>query len=177
MLAGHDAILAADIGGTNIRIGVVDLKMKKKGEISKAAVWKHRIGAIGRRADARGGSQAHGHVANELIEQAADEKLKLAPFVGVGCPGLIDERGVIVSGGQNLPGNWEGEDFSLADELTHRCRNSKATSRGRHPQRCRGPGSERSARHDRRPPLGRPYHRHRPRRRPLHQAKERGEPS
>lgn len=33
---------------------------------------------------------------------------------------LIDERGVIVSGGQNLPGNWEGEGFNLARELTHR---------------------------------------------------------
>jgi predicted NBD/HSP70 family sugar kinase len=121
VLAGHDAILAADIGGTNIRIGVVDLKMKKKGDISKAAVWKHlhwrhrddeptREEALKRMAK----------MANELIEEAAAEKLKLAPFVGVGCPGLIDERGVIVTGGQNLPGNWEGEDFNLAHELTHR---------------------------------------------------------
>jgi predicted NBD/HSP70 family sugar kinase len=121
VLAGHDAILAADIGGTNIRIGVVDLKMKKKGDISKAAVWKHlhwrhrddeptREEALKRMAK----------MANELIEEAAAEKFKLAPFVGVGCPGLIDERGVIVTGGQNLPGNWEGEDFNLAHELTHR---------------------------------------------------------
>ncbi len=121
VLAGHDAILAADIGGTNIRIGVVDLKMKKKGDISKAAVWKHlhwrhrddeptREQALERMAE----------MAKELIDLAAGEKLKLAPFVGVGCPGLIDERGIIVSGGQNLPGNWEGEGFNLAHELTHR---------------------------------------------------------
>ncbi len=121
VLAGHDAILAADIGGTNIRIGVVDLKMKKKGDVSKAAVWKHlhwrhrddeptREQALERMAE----------MARELIELAAAEKLKLAPFVGVGCPGLIDERGVIVSGGQNLPGNWEGENFNFAHELTHR---------------------------------------------------------
>ena len=25
-----------------------------------------------------------------------------------------------MSGGQNLPGNWEGESFNLAHELTHR---------------------------------------------------------
>jgi predicted NBD/HSP70 family sugar kinase len=121
VLAGHDAILAADIGGTNIRIGVVDLKIKKKGDISKATVWKHlhwrhrddeptREEALKRMAK----------MANELIEEAAAEKFKLAPFVGVGCPGLIDERGVIMTGGQNLPGNWEGEDFNLAHELTHR---------------------------------------------------------
>ena len=40
--------------------------------------------------------------------------MKLAPFIGIGCPGLIDEHGTILKGGQNLPGNWEGEDFHLA---------------------------------------------------------------
>jgi predicted NBD/HSP70 family sugar kinase len=121
VLAGHDAILAADIGGTNIRVGVVDLKMKKKGDVAKATVWKHlhwrhrddkptREQALDRIAD----------MAKELIELAAAEKLKLAPFVGIGCPGLIDEHGVIKTGGQNLPGNWEGEEFSLARELARR---------------------------------------------------------
>ena len=48
------------------------------------------------------------------------DKLKLAPFVGVACPGLIDEHGTIVRGGQNLPGNWEGEDFNLPHEIAKR---------------------------------------------------------
>ncbi len=121
VLAGHDAILAADIGGTNIRVGIVDLKLKKKGDVTKAAVWKHlhwrhrdeqptREQALDRMAG----------MARELVEAAGAEKLKLAPFVGIGCPGLIDEHGIIRSGGQNLPGNWEGEDFNLARELGHR---------------------------------------------------------
>ena len=121
VLAGHDAILAADIGGTNIRVGVVDLKMKKKGDVTKAAVWKHlhwrhrdeeptREQALDRMAE----------MARELIELAGIEKLKLAPFVGIGCPGLIDEHGIIQTGGQNLPGNWEGEGFNLAHELKSR---------------------------------------------------------
>jgi predicted NBD/HSP70 family sugar kinase len=121
VLAGHDAILAADIGGTNIRVGVVDLKMKKKGDIAKAAVWKYlhwrhrddeptREQALERMAD----------MARELIELAGIEKLKLAPFVGIACPGLIDEHGIIQSGGQNLPGNWEGPGFNLAHELGSR---------------------------------------------------------
>lgn len=121
VLAGHDAILAADIGGTNIRVGVVDLKMKKKGDVSKAAVWKllhwrHRDDEPTREE----ALERMAKMAKELIDLAAAEKLKLAPFVGVGCPGLIDERGVIVTGGQNLPGNWEGEGFNLAHELAHR---------------------------------------------------------
>ncbi|WP_421994554.1 ROK family protein [Reyranella sp.] len=122
VLAGHDAILAADIGGTNIRVGVIDLKMKKSGDVTKAAVWKHlhwrhrddeptREQALDRMAE----------MARELIELADGEKLKLAPFVGIGCPGLIDEHGLIVNGGQNLPGgNWHEKDFNLSAALARR---------------------------------------------------------
>ena len=120
VLAGHDAILAADRGGTNLRVGVVELNMKK-GDLSKAAVlkylhWRHRDDTPTRdEALARIATMAE-----ELMEEAAAQKLKLAPFVGIGCPGLIDEHGIIVSGGQNLPGNWEGAGFNLAAELASR---------------------------------------------------------
>jgi len=60
------------------------------------------------------------HMLKELIGSAEAAKLKLAPFVGVACPGLIDERGTILRGGQNLPGNWEGEDFNLPHEISTR---------------------------------------------------------
>ncbi len=120
VLAGHDAILAADVGGTNLRVGIVELNMKK-GVLSKAAAWKHlhwrhrddeptRDEALARMAE----------MAIELIELAGKEKIRLAPFVGIGCPGLIDEHGVICTGGQNLPGNWEGEDFNLPQEIARR---------------------------------------------------------
>src|SRR3954468_9443030 len=36
----HDSILAVDIGGTNIRCGVVETNWKKAKNLSKAAVWK-----------------------------------------------------------------------------------------------------------------------------------------
>jgi hypothetical protein len=117
VLAGHDAILAADVGGTNLRVGVVELNLKK-GDLSKAAVWKHLHWR--HRDDRPTREQAldrMGAMAVELIELAGKEKIKLAPFVGVGCPGLIDEHGAILNGGQNLPGNWEGPDFSLAHEI------------------------------------------------------------
>src|SRR5437868_4268725 len=35
----HDSILAVDIGGTNIRCGVVETNWKKAEDLSKAAVW------------------------------------------------------------------------------------------------------------------------------------------
>lgn len=121
VLAGHDAILAADIGGTNIRVGAVDLKLKKKGDVAKAVVWKHRHWRHDDEKPTREQAMERmAEMAKELIAEAAAEKLKLAPFVGIGCPGLIDEHGVIVTGGQNLPGNWEGKDFNLAREMTRR---------------------------------------------------------
>jgi hypothetical protein len=120
VLAGHDAILAADVGGTNLRVGIVELNMKK-GDLSKAAVWKHLHWR--HRDDHPTREQALERMAAmaiELIGLAGNEKIKLAPFVGIGCPGLIDEHGVIVTGGQNLPVNWEGEGFNLAREMTRR---------------------------------------------------------
>src|SRR5579864_6884272 len=53
----------------------------------------------------------------DLIDHAERKKLKLAPFIGIGCPGLIAEDGSIERGGQNLPGNWESEKFNLPRAL------------------------------------------------------------
>jgi hypothetical protein len=39
-LSGHEAMLAVDIGGSNIRAGVVCLNAKRSGDLSKADVWK-----------------------------------------------------------------------------------------------------------------------------------------
>jgi len=36
----HDSILAVDIGGTNIRCGLVETRWKKAPDLSKASVWK-----------------------------------------------------------------------------------------------------------------------------------------
>lgn len=120
MLAGHDAIAAVDIGGTNIRAGIVELKMRK-GDVSKAAVWKSQHWR--HRDDEPGREEAIERLAEmvtSLMERAADAKLKVAPFVGIGCPGLIDEHGSILNGGQNLPGNWEEEGFRLDAALAGR---------------------------------------------------------
>ena len=41
----------------------------------------------------------------------------LAPFIGLGCPGVIRPDGSIERGGQNLPGNWETKSFNLPQRL------------------------------------------------------------
>jgi predicted NBD/HSP70 family sugar kinase len=56
----------------------------------------------------------------ELTVRAAKKKLRLAPVIAVGCPGLIANDGWIKRGAQNLPGNWEAEDFNLTESLHER---------------------------------------------------------
>jgi hypothetical protein len=53
----------------------------------------------------------------ELIADADSEGFKLAPFVGIACPGVINEDGSIAKGAQNLPGNWESSKFNLPASL------------------------------------------------------------
>jgi predicted NBD/HSP70 family sugar kinase len=55
-----------------------------------------------------------------VVRRAAKHNLVLAPFVGVGCPGVIAGDGSIERGGQNLPGNWESSRFNLPAELRER---------------------------------------------------------
>ena len=48
-----------------------------------------------------------------LIAAAAKKRMKLAPFIGIGCPGVIEADGSIDRGAENLPGNWESSKFNL----------------------------------------------------------------
>lgn len=118
MLAGHDSILAVDIGGTNIRAGIVELNLKKKPDLSAAAVgpfelWRHREDQP-KRDDA---VERLLEMLLTLIKRAGKDGLNLAPFVGIGCPGVIRPDGSIERGGQNLPGNWESKRFNLPQQV------------------------------------------------------------
>lgn len=114
MFANYDHILAVDIGGTNIRAGLVRLNLEKADDLSKARIeamdlWKHgeddpaRDDAVERLVE----------MLKELIEKAGKEGFNLAPFIGIGCPGTIAGDGSIEDGAQNLPGNWESSRFNL----------------------------------------------------------------
>ncbi|HEX7564005.1 MAG TPA: ROK family protein [Bradyrhizobium sp.] len=114
----HDSILAVDIGGTNIRCGVVETRWKKAPDLSKASVWKSELW---RHADdeptREGAVKRLVKMLKELIGAADAEGLKLAPFIGIACPGVINEDGSIEKGAQNLPGNWESSKFNLPASL------------------------------------------------------------
>ena len=119
MFEAHDAILAVDIGGTNIRAGVVALNLKKAADLSKAAVWKFELWRHGEEKKVKREAAIKELVGmlEELIARAGKEGLKLAPFIGVGCPGIIEADGTIDRGAQNLPGNWESSRFNLPHAL------------------------------------------------------------
>ena len=53
----------------------------------------------------------------DLIAKAEKEGFKLAPFIGIACPGIINGDGSIAKGAQNLPGNWESSKFNLPASL------------------------------------------------------------
>lgn len=118
IFSGHDSLLAVDIGGTNIRVGLVELNLKKKKDLSQAEVaglevWCHREDKPGREEAV----ERMAKMLQAMVAKAEAEKRALAPFIGIGCPGIIEEDGSIDRGGQNLPGNWESRRFNLPRAL------------------------------------------------------------
>jgi hypothetical protein len=118
IFSGHDGILAVDIGGTNIRAGLVAIGGKRGGDLSKtkvehAELWRHADDKPGREEAV----ERLAKMLENLVRRADKEKHRLAPFIGIGCPGLINEDGSIERGGQNLPGNWESARFNLPQRI------------------------------------------------------------
>ncbi|MFB9268869.1 ROK family protein [Bradyrhizobium erythrophlei] len=114
----HDSILAVDIGGTNIRCGVVETRWKKAPDLSKASVWKSELWRHADDEPTRDGAVKRlVKMLKDLIAATEAEGMKLAPFIGIACPGVIKEDGGIEKGAQNLPGNWESSTFNLPASL------------------------------------------------------------
>ena len=97
---------------------MVETRWKKASDLSKAAVWKSELW---RHADdeptREGAVKRLAKMLKSLIAAADAEGLKLAPFIGIACPGVINEDGSIEKGAQNLPGNWESSKFNLPASL------------------------------------------------------------
>jgi hypothetical protein len=121
MFSGYDSLLAVDIGGSNMRAGVVVTNLKKAADLSRSEVWRSEIWRHCDEDPMPSRDEAVERLVgmlNDLIHRADRANLTLAPFIGIGCPGMIEADGTIDRGGQNLPGNWEGSDFNLADRVT-----------------------------------------------------------
>ena len=110
----YDSLVAVDIGGSNIRAGILELRQDKAADLSRARVWESELW---RHADDEPSRDVAikrlGKMLKDQIAKAEKAGLKVAPFIGVGCPGLIQPDGSIDRGAQNLPGNWESSRFNL----------------------------------------------------------------
>lgn len=117
----YDSALTVDIGGSNIRAGILRLNRHKAADLSRSEViaselWRYRDVEPKR-------DEALDHLGGMLrllVGHAEDRKLKLAPIIGIGCPGRIAEDGGIENGTQNLPGNWEAKGFHLPEAVRER---------------------------------------------------------
>lgn len=120
MLNGHEAMLAVDIGGTNVRAGIVEFGKGKDRDLGEthvrdAILWRHADDEPSRTATI----EKLASMLEELAEKAGSARLKLAPLIGIGCPGTVEADGSLLRGGQNLPGgNWESDHFNLPAALT-----------------------------------------------------------
>lgn len=116
----YDAFLAVDVGGTNLRCGIVEHALREAPDGANARTlehmhWRHAEDEPGRdEAVLRMAGMLNG-----LTAQARTLGLKLAPFVGIACPGVMQPDGSIVQGAQNLPGDWEAP-FNLPRALAAR---------------------------------------------------------
>jgi hypothetical protein len=83
-------------------------------DIAKAKVWKFELWRYCDEKLTRDAAvEGIVRMLKRLISRAKRANLKLAPFIGIGCPGKIEADGSIETGGQNLPGNWESSRFNL----------------------------------------------------------------
>lgn len=116
----RDAFLAVDVGGTNIRCGIVEHRLRRSptgagARVIESMIWRHADDAPSR-------GQAVVRLAamlNALSAFARTLGLRLSPFVGIACPGQVERDGSLSAGAQNLPGDWE-RPFNLPDALAAR---------------------------------------------------------
>lgn len=118
----RQAFLAVDIGGTNVRCGIVvpagaqalcrSGGVQADGSIDRVIQrekWRHAD------SDAPQSDLVEGIVSmlRRLIDHASEQRIALLPFIGIACPGVICSDGSIARGAQNLPGDWDRASFHL----------------------------------------------------------------
>ncbi len=119
VLRGHTSMLAVDIGGTNLRVGVLKLNLGRAPDLSECRVWQSDIWRHAEDAPKRT-ETVDGllHTLEHFVRRARDSRIALAPLIGIGCPGVINPDGSILRGAMNLPGgNWESERFNLPEAV------------------------------------------------------------
>jgi hypothetical protein len=118
LFKGSDFIIGIDIGGSNFRCGLIELNLSKARDLGKATVikmelWRHADEKV----DEDGSTATLGKMVNDLLAYAAKKGMRVAPYIGVGCPGTILEDGKLEGGTLNLPGDWGGQGFNIVNRI------------------------------------------------------------
>jgi predicted NBD/HSP70 family sugar kinase len=97
------------------------MRMKRAKDMSRAKVlrrekWRHKDDKPNRKALI----DRLAEMLETQIRYCKKKGIRLAPYIGIACPGLIAKDGSISRGAQNLPGNWESDNFHLPSELCKR---------------------------------------------------------
>jgi hypothetical protein len=100
---------------------VIELNLKKSSELAKAKIVKSDLWRHGDDdPDRETATKRLIEMLEDLIEWGRKNEMELAPVVGIGCPGVINNDGSIERGSQNLPGNWESSRFNLPQLIRER---------------------------------------------------------
>jgi hypothetical protein len=116
-LRAHSQLLAADIGGSSIRVGLVDFSSKRPHKLTKATIAAHEEWKHGDETDEPTRDEAVHKLAQMLDRMRKKAGDHLAPIITIACPGRIMTNGDIRDGTQNLPGDWNEETFNLPAAL------------------------------------------------------------
>jgi hypothetical protein len=121
-LAEADAVLTVDLGGTSFRAGVVLPRLGVARDLSAAGVWRDARWRHANEQPERGEALTRlATMLTDLATAAAQAGLRLAPHLGVGCPGVVAPDGRLMRGAQNMPGGgWDEPGFRLPEELSRR---------------------------------------------------------
>ena len=143
MIEGYDAMLAADIGGTNLRAGVVELNLSKAKDLSK------RASSISNSGVTRRGEVKREHAVEELVSMFTTlmkENKTSASRTGhrPGLPGCHPRGWLDRAWRAESPGQLGEQQFQSAarDPRAHSA-HRRARDRRRHAQRCGRAGTER----------------------------------
>ncbi len=110
----HDAILAIDIGGTNVRCGIVVAgRHPAKAQVVERLKWRH----ADEEEDEKDLIEGIVEMLDKLIRWAKKKDIRLSPFIGVACPGIVLHDGSIARGAQNMPKDWQRASFHLPRRL------------------------------------------------------------
>ncbi|HEV7263751.1 MAG TPA: hypothetical protein VGN83_02375 [Falsiroseomonas sp.] len=115
LLGAADAVLAADLGGTSFRAGVVLPRLGVSPDLAAAGVWRRQSWRHAEEEEVDRAT-ALGRLAGMLADLAGEADaagISIAPVVAVGLPGVLDAEGKVLRGAENLPGDWLAEGFRL----------------------------------------------------------------